>query len=257
MKPISRRDPDGGSVWLIAAESLVVSGLLLLGVYVLWGTGVVLEVQAPSWMERAGAPAESGETGSWMERAALSVLRSIPWQPVAALFLGLAAYWALQALGRDRIAFWSMALATALPHGIPAWSHNRIGWQELLELQIGPSGDRSMYGDMTLFVLCLVGLVTLHRIAAIKRLERRMVLQGVELPDRRKVLQYESVSLMGLVVAGLLLAGLMVFAAAALARYDALLDGASLAILTVGGAAALLLAATLLLWFRGRQDARR
>ena len=112
------------------------------------------------------------------------MLLFIPWQPVLAVFLGLTTYWTLQALGRVAIAFWLMTLAATVPHGVPAWTHNRIGWQELLDLQAGLAGDRSIYWDMTLFVACLVGLIALHRTVEIKRLGRRMLLQGVERLDR-------------------------------------------------------------------------
>ena len=221
----------------------MLSGLLLLGVYVLWDTGYVLEVRAPSWVERVAG------------LMPFSIPFSIPLQPVLAVSLGLTAYWTLQALGRDRIAFWLMALAATLPHSMAVWSHNRIGWYELLGLQAELAGDRSIYWDTTLFVACLVGLVALHRTVGMKRLQRWMLLRGVERLDRHRVILYESTMLVGLVVAGLLLAGLMVFVAAVLSRYDELLEGAPLAIVTIGGGAAILLALSLLLWFRGWQDA--
>ncbi len=219
----------------------MLSGLLLLAVYVLRDMGFGLHVQAPSWAERADE----------------LVLFFIPWQPVLAVAVGLALYWGLQAFGRDRIAFWSMALAAVLPHAFPAWSHNRIGWHELLEFQEELVGDRSVYWDAALFVVCLVGLVALHRVVGMKGLERRMLSREVERLDQRRVMLHESLMLIGLIVAGLLLAGSMVFVAAVLTRYDGLLDGSSLAIATIGGGAAILLALMLLLWFRGRRDAPR
>lgn len=218
----------------------MLSGLLLLAVYVLWDMDFGLHVRMPSWVERADE----------------LVLLFIPWQPVLAVALGLTLYWGLQALGRDRIAFWFVALVAVLPHAFPAWSHNRIGWHELLEFQEELVGDRSVYWDATLFVMCLVGLVALHRVVGMKGLERRMLLRGVERLDKRQVMLHESLMLVGLIVVGLLLAGLMVLVAAVLSRYDGLLVGSSLAIATIGGGAAILLALTLLLWFRGRQDAR-
>ena len=240
MKPIGRPDWRAGRVRFVAAESLALSGLLLLAAYVLWDMGFVLYVQAPSWVERADG----------------LVFFFIPWQAVLAVALGLALYWGLQALGRDRIAFWSIALVVALPHAIPAWSHSRIGWHELLEFQEGLVDDRSAYVDTALFIVCLVGLVALHRIVGMKGLERRMLSRGVEPLDKRRIMRYESLLLAGLIVASLLFAGLIVVLAAVLARYDDLLNESPLAIVTLGGSAALLLAFTLLLWFRGRQDAR-
>ncbi|MCY4583395.1 MAG: hypothetical protein OXE50_11455 [Chloroflexi bacterium] len=218
-------------------ESLLLSGLLLLAVYVLWDMGFALEVRVPSWMERADG----------------LLLFSIPWQPVFAVSAGLAGYRALQAIGRDRFAFWLMALATTVPHALPAWSHNRIEWHVLLEFQRGLVDERSVYGDMTLFVVCLVGLVALHRILGMKGLERQMQQRGVDPQEKRRVMRYEGLLLIGLIAVGLLVAALMAFLAAALASYDGLLDGSSPTIVTVGGGAALLLALTLLLWFRGLQ----
>ena len=238
-RPRGRPDWNGGSVGFAAAESLLLSGLLLLGAYVLWDMGFVLHVQAPSWMERADA----------------LLLFSVPWQPLSVVAFGLALYWGLRALGRDRIAFWLVALAAVLPHAAPAWSHNRIGWHELLEIQEELVGGRSAYLDMTLFVACLVGLVALHRIVGMKALGRRMLSRGVGAVDKRLVMRYEGLMLVGLIAAGLLLAGLMVALAAVLSRYDGLLEGSPLAVVTLGGGAALLLALTLLLWFRGRRDA--
>lgn len=238
-KPIGRADWRDGSARSAAAESLVLSILLLLAAYVSWDMGFVLNVRVTSWVERADE----------------LVFHFVPWQPVLAVGAGLAAYWALQALGRHRLAFWLMALAVAVPHVLPAWSHNRIGWHELLEFQEGLVDERSVYGDMTLFVVCLVGLVALHCLIGIKRLERLMRLQGVGPLERRSIITYENLMLIGLIVAGLLVAGLMVMVAAVLERYDGVLGGSSLAIAIVGGGAALLFALTLLLWFGGRRDA--
>lgn len=233
-------DIDAANPGFVAAESLLLSGLLLLGVYVLWDVGLVLEVQWPPEVMRAARP----------------MILFLPWQPVLAVSLVLAAYWTLQAFGRSSFAFALTVLAAALPHGVPAWFHNRIGWYELIVVRAGVGGDRAIYWDMALFVTCLVGLVALHRIAEMRRLDRRLSLRGMELADRRRVMRYEALMFIGLVVAGLLLAGLLVLVAEALAVYSELLGGSPLAIVALGGFAALLLALTLLFWFRGRQGAR-
>ena len=221
LRPIVRPDWRSGGVRFVAAESLALSVLLLVAVYVLWDTDYV---------------------------------RVMPWQPVLVVFAGLTAYWTLQALGRDRIAFWLMVPVVTLPHILPAWSHNRVGWHELLEFQEGLVDDRSVYWDITLLVVCLVILVALHGILRIKRLERQMLLQGVDPQEKRLVIRYESFMVIGLIVAGLLLAGLMVLVAVLLARYDGLLGGSSLVIAAIGGGSTLLLASTLLFWFRGLRE---
>ncbi len=216
----------------------MLSALFLLAVFVLWDTGLVLNVRVTPWLERADG----------------LILHFVPWQPVLAVGAGLTAYWALHTLGRGRIAFWLAAFLVAAPHVLAAWSHNRIGWHELLEFQDGLVDERSVYWDMTLFVVCLVGLVALHRVMGIKRLERLMQSQGVDPLEKRRVMRCENFMLIGLIAAGLVVTGLTVMVAAVLARYDGLLEGSSLAVATVGGGAALLLALTLLLWFRDRQD---
>lgn len=201
----------------VAAESLALSVLLVVGAYVLWDTDV--------------APMQ-------------------PWQPALALCAGLAAYWTLQVLGGDRIAFWLLALAVALPHLAPAWSHNRIGWHELLDFQEALVDDRSVYWDLTLFLVSLVTLITLHRIIGIKRLNRQMLRQGVDTRERCLVMRYEGLLVIGLIVSGLLATVPMIVIAGALAGSEGMPGGPSLAIAVIGGGAAVLLASTLWLWFR-------
>ncbi len=236
-RPTGSPDIDAANPRFIAAESLLLSCLLLLGVYVLWDVGIVLEVQWPAGVERAVRP----------------MILFLPWQPVLAVVLVLAGYWTLQAFGRRSFAFGLTVLAAALPHGVPAWFHNRIGWYELIAVRAGVGGERAIYGDMALFVACLVGLIALHRIGEMRRHDRRMSLRGMELTDRRRVMLFESLMFIGLVVAGLFLAGLLVVVAEVLAGYGELLGGSPLAIVALGGCAALLFALTLLFWFRGRQ----
>ena len=223
LKPIVRADWRSESARFVAAESLALSILLLVAVYVLRDT---------------------------------DFLRVAPWQPILGVCAGLAAYWTLQALGRDSIAFWLMAPAFTFPHIAPAWSHNRIGWHGLLEFQEGLVAERSVYWDITLFLVCLVLLMTLHRVMGLKRLNRQMLLQGVDPQEKRLVIRYESFAVIGLIVAGLLAAGPTIVAAAVLTRNDGPLGGSPLAAATIGGGAAVLLASTLWLWFGGLQGSR-
>ena len=223
LRPIARPERRIEGAIFVAAESLALSVLLLVAVYVLWDTGFV-QVR--------------------------------PWQAVVALCTGPAAYWTLQALGRDRIAFWLMAPAVALHHIAPAWSHNRIGWHELLGFQEALVDDRSVFWDLTLFLACLVILLALHRIIGIKRLNRQMLRQGVDASERRLVMRYEGLLVIGLLVAGLLATGPMIVIAGALARSEGLPVGSSLTIAAIGGGAAVLLASTLWLWFRASRGSR-
>ena len=203
---------------LAAAESLALSLLVLAAVHVLRDTDVV-QVRA--------------------------------WQAAPALVLGLAAYWTLQAVGGDRIAFWLLAPAVALPHVAPAWSHNRIGWHELLDVREALVDDRSLSGDLALFVACLAVLLALHRIIGIRRLNRRMLRQGVDARERRLVMRHEALLVVGLIAAGLLAAGPMVAVAGALPSSGGPAGASPPVAAAIGAGAAVLLASTLWLWFRG------
>ena len=218
LRPTPRPERRIEGAIFVAAESLALSVLLLVAAYVLWDTDVV-----PMQL----------------------------WQPALALCAGLAAYWTLQILGGDRMAFWLLALAVALPHLAPAWSHNRIGWHELLEFQEALVDERSLYRDLTLFLVSLVTLITLHRIIGVKRLNRQMLRQGVDARERRLVMRYEGLLVIGLIVSGLLATSPMIVIAGALAGSEGLPGGPSLPIAVIGGGAAVLLASTLWLWFRG------
>ena len=220
LRPIARPEGRREGAIFVAAESLALSVLLLLAVHVIRDTDVA---QAP------------------------------PWQAVAALCAGLAAYWTLQALGRERIAFWLLAPAVALPHLAPAWSHNRIEWHELLGFQEALVDDRSVSGDLALFVACLLILMTLHRLIGIKRLHRQMLRQEVDQRDRRLVIRHESLVVVGLIATGLLTTGPMMVVAGAVARNEGLPGESPPAIAAIGAGAAVLLALTPWLWFRGRR----
>ena len=223
LRPIARPRRHRAGAIFVAAESLALSLLLLASVHVLSDTDFV-HVQS--------------------------------WQAVLALCAGLAAYWVLQALGADRVAFWLVAPAVTLPHLAPAWSHNRIGWHELLEFQVTLVDDRSVAWDLALFVACLVILVALHRIIGSKRRHRQMLRQQVGQRDRRVVIRHESLVVIGLIAAGLLTTGPMMLVAGALAWNDGLSGGSPPAIAAIGAGAAVLLALTPWLWFRGRRSAR-
>ena len=220
LRPIARPRRRREDAIFVAAESLALALLLLAAVHVLSDTDFV-QVQ--------------------------------PWQAALALGAGLAAYWTLQTLGAGRIAFWLLAPAVVLPHLAPAWSHNRIGWHELLEFQEALVDDRSILGDLALFVACLVVLMALHRIIGMKRLHRQMLRQEVDQRDRRLVMRHESLVIIGLIATGLLATGPMMVVAGAVARSEGLPGGSPPAIAAIGAGAAVLLALTPWLWFRGRR----
>ena len=229
---VGRPDWQSESVRLAAAATLVLGALLLFGVYVFWDAGYYLILRTPDWLERVDG----------------LLLFFIPWEPLFVLAVGLAGYWTLRFLGRDRMAFWLVSLVVVFPHMVLTSPRSRIDWQEFLDVWWGASLSASM--DVVTFIACLVGLVVLHRIMGIERLERRMSARGVIPEERRRILRYEGLMLIALIAAGLLLTGLLALIAIVLSRYDGLLDGSPLTVGMLGGGAVLLLALTLLLWFR-------
>jgi hypothetical protein len=217
-KLISSLDRRGTGAMFVAAESSLLLALGLLAVYALMDTGVA----------RLGL-----------------------WQSVLVLCAGLAAYWTLQALVSDRIAFWLMAPVVMLPQFAPAWSHNRIGWHELLKLEAALYGGRPYIWDLALFIACLTILIGLYRIVGLKRLNRQMRLRQVDPRERRLVVRYEGFMAVALIAAGLLATGPVIAASTVLANNGMLQRGPAPVIAVVGAGAAVLFASIIWLWFRG------
>lgn len=226
------------SVRIAAIESLLLAGLLLLGSLVLWRSAWAL-----------GLP-----DSSLLYTATRLVPGPVYLDALAATSLCVAAYWGLQALGRMDMAFWLMALLVIAPHAVPLWDYNQLEWYELLGAQVELLGDRSPLRDSVLFLACLAGLASLHRTGELRVLDRRMAAQGVAAADRFQVALSEGMMLVGLIAMGLILAALMVFTAALVGQYHDLIGGSSWAVAVVGGGATLLLALTLLLWYRGARE---
>lgn len=223
---------------IAAIESLVLACLLLLAAFVLWDAAEALGVPDTSLLYKA--------------------TRLLPGpvyvDAVLAASLCVAAYWGLQTLGRMDVAFWLMALLVIAPHGVPLWDYNQLEWYELVGVDGELVGARSPLRDAALFLACLAGLAALHRIGELRVLDRRMTAQGVAAADRLHVALCEGLMLGGLIAAGLLLAFFMVLAAGLLGRYDDIIGGSPWAVVAVGGGATVLLALTLLLWYRGARD---
>lgn len=219
-----------------AAELLLLAGLLLLSAFVLWDSVSAGEVS----------------TSSWLDPAARLFPAYISRELLLAVSLCIVVYWGLQVLGRSHIAFWLMALFVILPNALAIWDHNQIEWHQLLGLEALLGAERSQLWDTALFLVSLVGLVALYRTIGLRKLGHQMSLQGIEGPDRDRLMLYEGLMLFGLTSAGLLLAFLILLAATMLGRFDALLDWSSWAVVTIGAGATFLLAITLVFWFRGR-----
>lgn len=221
---------------LAVAESLLLTGLLLLSALVL------IDSVAAGGLRAFLRPDLIAELIP--EYASREV--------VLAVFLSIALYWALHVLGRDHLAFWTMVLLVTLPHGMAIWGHNQIEWHQLFDFKAGVGDDRSQLRDTALFLVSLMGLVALYRAINLRRLDRQMSEQGIEAADRSRLVLNEGVMLLGLIAAGLLSAFGMIFVSSALGRFDVLPEESSWSILAVGGGASLLLAFTLVLWYRVR-----
>ncbi len=219
------------------AETVLLVGLLLLSV-----------VSIPDTIVTDGQP-----SFSWSEQLARFVPDQVFSELLLPVSLCLAFYWTLHLLGRAHIAFWMMALLVVLPHSAAIFSHNQIGWDQFFAFELGIPGDRSLLKDTGLFLLSLVGLVGLNRAVGLRLLDRRMHLQGIDRAERNGATLSELALLIGLVAAALLLTAVMMGLSALLGSFDGVLEGSSWTVVIIGGGASLLLASSLVLWYRGRQ----
>ncbi|MDD9995420.1 MAG: hypothetical protein OXS35_06715 [Dehalococcoidia bacterium] len=219
---------------LTAIETLLLAALLVLTAFVV----------------RDGFLAFGLPESVWENRIEALVDRLFSLEALVVLALLVAAYWTLQALGHAPIAFWVVAALVALPHGVPLWGHNELPWYELAGVDAILVGDRVLLRDAAMLLTSLAGLVTLHRLMALRALDARLASQGVADEDRRRTLTFEALLLVGLVAAALSLALGAVLLATVLGRYNTGLADSTWTVGAVGGVAGALLALVLLLWRR-------
>ena len=162
-------------------------------------------------------------------------------------------YWLLQWLGMTTLSFWLLTLAVLLPQGPAVLAHNRLDWASFWR---GPpsSPELSQITVGALFLLSLVLLVTLHRIAELRRLRGRLGALRLESGEQGKVIASEILVLVGLVGFSLFVTAMLLSAAAALARMNNLLAHSPWTVLTIGAAALLMVTAFLHLWLRTRHE---
>ena len=220
-----------------AAESLLLAGLLFLSVL--------------STPEAINGDGRSGF--SWPQQLARFLPDQVFSELLPAVCLCLVLYWVLHLLGRSHVSFWLMAFIVILPQSTSILSHNQIEWHQFFAFDLGVTDDRSLLRDVGVFLLSLVGLVVLNRAVGIRQLDRRMHLQGIERAERSGAAQFELALLVGLVAAALLLTFVMMGISALLGRFGGILEGSSWTVVIIGGGATLLLALSLVLWYRGRQ----
>ena len=219
------------------AETALLAGLLFLSVL--------------SVPDATNADGPSGF--SWSEHLARFLPDQVLTELLPSVALCLMLYWVLHLLGRAQISFWLMALIVVLPQSSAIFSHNQIGWDQFFAFEFGVVDDRSLLRDTGIFLLSLVGLVALNRAVGLRQLDRRMRLQGLDRLARDGAARFEVILLVGLVAVALLLTLVMMGLSALLGRFDGVLDGSSWTVVIIGGGASLLLASSLVLWYRGRQ----
>ncbi len=217
---------------LTAIETLLLAGLLVL-------TALVI---------RDGFLAFGLPESAWENRIEALVDRLFSLEALAVLALLVAVYWTLRVLSHAQIAFWIVAALVALPHGVPLWGHNELTWYELAGVEAYLVGDRVLLRDAALLLTSLAGLVTLHRLMALRALDARLASRGVADDDRRRTLTFEALLLVGLVAAALTLALGAVLLATIFGRYNTGLADSTWTVGAVGGVAGALLALVLLLW---------
>ena len=174
------------------------------------------------------------------------------WEITATIFACCTIYWTMQMLGRSQPAFWLMALLVFLAQVLAIWTHNALEWSQFFGIETGGESVRSLPQDTTIFLVSLVGLLTLYRTIGLRRLDGLLISRQVKESDRNRILLNEGLVLIGLMGSGILLAFLMVLIASSIGEHQNLLARSPFSVLTVGGSAALLLGCSLIFWLTRR-----
>ena len=229
-------------VRFLAVESLLLGCLLSLAGYVLWESRGATMGLDTLWRDQL----EAQGSGTWGVSPLMAVIAGICCLPFIL-------YWLLQWLGMTTRSFWLVTLAVLLPQGPAVLAHNRLDWASFWR---GPwsSPELSQITVGALFLLSLVLLVTLHRIAELRRLRGRLRALRLESGEQGKVIAGEILALVGLVGFSLFVTAMLLSAAAALARMNNLLVHSPWTVLTIGAAALLMMTGFLHLWLRTRHE---
>ena len=161
----------------------------------------------------------------------------------------MALYWLLQRIRATRLAFWLFTLATIGFQAPAILSHNSIDWLPAKSLPWLTTG----LGASTVTVMLLMSLtllVTLHRVADLRRLYAKLGTLRVDHDERRAVIVREITVLGGLSGFSLAVAVALLAGGLALAELDSVLGRSPWTVLTMGLAALCLLGYFLYLWLR-------
>ena len=163
----------------------------------------------------------------------------------------VAIYVVLRRSRRNRLAFWAFA-AFAVGSQIPdLWAHNRIDWHRFFDRVAYFSEPLPLLASAALFLLTLAGLVALHRITQLRTLADDMDTRGVEAAERNAIITNEAISIGATIFVSLGLATLVVIVAMIVGRAELVSGLAGWAVVIIGAAATLSLAAFLLFLYRG------
>ena len=223
---------------LLVVESLLLACLLLLAGYVFWETlGLVL-----------------GLDGVWRSLIDARVPDRSDLVFILVLFvvccLQIAIYWVLQFIGMTRTSFWIVTLAALAPQIPAVLSYNQLDWPSFWVDPLLFTTGLSPIVVASLLLVSLALLVSLHRIAELRRLKARLAALRLDESDEEGAIVSELLVLGGLTGSALVLTAMLLSMGIGVAQMKDLLVLSPWTVLTVGGAAILLLASVLSLWFR-------
>ena len=161
----------------------------------------------------------------------------------------VALYWLLQMIGTTRLSFWSFTLVTVGFQAPAILSHNSIDWLPAKSIPWLTTG----LGASTVTVMLLISLtllVTLHRVADLRRLYAKLRALSVDPNERRAVIIRELTVLVGLCGFSLAVAVVLLAGGLALAELGSVLDRSPWTVLTMGFVSLCLLGYSLYLWLR-------
>ena len=230
--------PDHRRLIHIAAETALVVGLVLLCAFVL----------------RSSFPVDPPEELSGLQPASDLLPVYGKRELSAVVSIVVAAYWTLQVLRRNHLAFWLLATAAILSYAQAIWTHNHIDWYQFFGINPVVDTSRSQMWDTALFLMCLTGLLALNHTTRLRRLDNSLTRRGVSVADRYRVVLNETLLVFGLLGVAAVLALLIVTAASLLGRPGLLPTESTWIVMIVGGSAAFLFVCALVLWFRARND---
>ena len=175
-----------------------------------------------------------------------------PWELTGAILVCSAIYWVIQMLGHNQTAFWLAASLVFLAQGLAIWPHNALEWTQFFGIDSVGEIDRSLVRDTILFLISLVGLITLYRTIGLRKLDGLLLSRQVSASERNKILVNEGLMLLGLMACGILLALIIVLIASSVGKHQDLLSRSPWAVMIVGGGAAVLFVSSLTAWFARR-----